>query len=598
MKETIYIDGECMDLEAGKVNVQLIYQSPILLDFQQIVSNRTTQVSLPATTYNLRAIGYTGTQAVSDFAYRYHTVIYKRDGLQLLKGNATLLSIGKGSITMCFTWGNVTAIKSLFDLKLRNLGGANEVYSAYPPNDALNPNNVIEVNYGGGRKGVGVRVADVLTRIENECGVTGLSELADANEDGSLKYALALTTRNGNLQTRYLQGTNLGLLATSNWQANLDYVTALTVRGGSDPHQYMDSYGVMDLSASNKVLVHAGGWFRINFGYNFSQPATPIGLRLLYYRNDATGWNINRSYLLCEATPAGAQAYDFIVNHDVTYDCSTWDACCLCVLWDTVAQAATPQVIVSECECNIIPDPDKEDEVIYGSSLANTYPVFFNLPDMSCGQFVKNLLWLHGAFAYSKDGRELQIVTFNDIMGNKAQAVDWTNKLKGMPTERQFRLDGTAQQNLFRYAEADYYDNTQYQGVLETEDETIDNETEYCKSDFAITPGNLIPAWTNNDGQWDYTEYPCAIIVSSGARKGKYYTMQDWRNILASYYEQYAEIIQRPVQIKATVILTTLDLHTLDLTVPVYLKQTGHYYLIRKLSVKGASEAEVELIKI
>lgn len=596
MTEEIYIDGVLMDMDAGKTNVQLLFQSPLLTDFQKVTSNRTSSVTLPLTQHNLEAIGYLGTQTESDYPYRKHSVVYKRDGVQLLAGFATLLSVGASTLTFCFTWGNVKAMETLFATSLRELGGANEEYSVYPPNNALNPSHVIEVNYGGGRKGVGVKVADVLTRIESKCGVTGLAELADANEDGSLKYALALTTRNGDTQTRGLQGISLGYpMGLANWEASTgNWFTTLRQLGGNDPHGWMDSNGIVDTSGAEKVRIHMEGSFAVLI--TTSTPWTPIGLRLLY--NTGDGWYIAHSIMLQEARAISTNTYAIDIEYDETFDASRWEACCLCVMYDSV-QAGTATIAHSLMGANdIILDPDKEDDVMYNIGMLNTYPVYRNLPDMTCGQFVKNLLWLHGAFAYSRDGRELQIVTFNDIMERKAQAVDWTDKLNGRPTERQYRLDGTAQRNLFRYAEADYYDNTQYQGVLETEDETIGEETEYCKSDFGIAPGNLIPAWTNNDGQWDYTEYPCAIIVTSGARKGKYYTMQDWSNILGSYYEQYAKIVRRPVALKGQFVLTTYDLYALDLTTPVYLRQTGRYYLIRSLTAKGGGLADVELIQI
>ncbi len=596
MTEEIYIDGSLMDADAGRTNVQLLFQSPILTDFQSITSNRTSSVTLPLTQHNLAAIGYLGTQADSVYPYRKHSVVYKRDGVQLLSGIATLLSVGSSTLSFCFTWGNVQALETLFATSLRELGGANEEYSVYPPNNALNPSHVIEVNYGGGRKGVGVKVADVLTRIESKCGVTGLAGLADANEDGSLEYALALTTRNGDTHTRALQGVSLGYpMGLSNWEASTgNWFTALKQLGGSDPHGWMNSNGIVDTSGAEKVRIHMEGSFA--FMIMTSTPYTPIGLRLLY--NTGDGWYIAHSTMLQEATPISSNTYEVDIDYDETFDASGWEACCLCVMYDSV-QAGVNVITSSLMSVNdIILDPDKEDDVMYNIGTLNTYPVYRNLPDMTCGQFVKNLLWLHGAFAYSKDGRELQIVTFNDIMERKAQAVDWTDKFNGRPTERQYRLEGTAQRNLFRYAEADYYDNTQYQGELETEDETIAEETEYCKSDFAIAPGNLIPAWTNNDGQWDYTEYPCCIIVTPGIRKGKYYTLQDWRNILIRYYEQYAKIVRRPVVLKGAFILSTYDLYALDLITPVYLRQTGHYYLIRTITTKGGGLADVELIQI
>lgn len=595
MTEQIYIDGALLELDRSRVNVQLIYQSPVLVDFQQIVSNRTTQVTLPRTSRNMAAIGYTGTQAVSDYAYRRHKVVYKRDGVQLLRGIATLLAIKADGIAMCFTWGNVEALAQLFETGLRDLGADGEQYCILPPNNALNPDNVIQVDYGGGRRGVGVKVSQLLTKIEQKCGVSGLTDLCYADQARTLEYMLALTTRNGDTRTRELQGVSLGYpMALVTWEATAgNWFTTLKVQGGSDPHGWMDGYGIVDVTGDEKVRVHMEG--TILFQQATATPYAPVALRLMF--NTGTGWFIGNSIVIAEAESQGANQYSITADYDETLDVTRWEAICLCVMYDSLNLPAT--IIDNPMAANdIILNPEQGDEVLYGIGALNTYPIYANLPDITCGQFVKNLLWLHGAFAYSKDGRQVQFLSFNDIAQNKAQAVDWTKKVSGKVSEMQFRLDGTGQHNIFRYAEADYYDNTQYQGVLVTDDETIEKEKEYCRCDMAIAPRNVIPAWKTTDGEWDYTEYPCVIIVSSGQRLGKYYTMQDWDNILNTYYGEYAEMIRRPVVVKANVVLTTYDMFTLDMTVPVYLKQTGHYYLIRKLSVKGGAECDVELIKI
>ena len=141
----------------------------------------------------------------------------------------------------------------------------------------------------------------------------------------------------------------------------------------------------------------------------------------------------------------------------------------------------------------LIPDPDQPEDVIYGTGL-NAYPVALNLPDMSCGQFIKNLLWLRGEFAFSQDGKTFEFATFNELDANKANALDWTDKMITLqPKQRETKLDGTARKNYFRCAEADWYDTGQYQGILTVDDETIEAETEYCKCDFALAPNNKIP---------------------------------------------------------------------------------------------------------
>jgi hypothetical protein len=109
--------------------------------------------------------------------------------------------------------------------------------------------------------------------------------------------------------------------------------------------------------------------------------------------------------------------------------------------------------------------------------------------------------------------------------------------------------------------------------------------------------------WTLNDGEWDYNGdgQPVRILISEGGLRllhARYDEQLRWQWILDNRYRPYADIIRRPVVLKAEFVLTTYDLFSLDMTIPVYLKQTGHYYLIRKLTTKSGGVADAELIKI
>ena len=599
MTEEIYIDGTLMDLDAGKTNVQMIYQSPVMMDFQSVVSNRTTNVTLPLTQNNLKAIGYVGTQVDSDFPYRKHSVIYKRDGVQLLTGIATLLSIKARTITFCFTWGNVKAMEGLFSTNLRELTTLLLPYCDYP-SSYIN-NMMLHIQYGGGRKGVGVAVKDVLAAIETQCGVTGIQTLADT-EDG-WQYALALTGRNGDTRTRELQGAVYGVPTARTWEvAYLYYLTTLVGDGDSDPHGYLNEYGIMDVSGVSTLRVRMEGTLdNLQYGTTFKQQTMKL------VGDDGNGWDYDNGVTIAVPTVVGQQGginiMRYTCNYDQTIDVSGYERVCIAITAD-VGNYNPGLSNVNMTYAVLIPNPDQPEEVIYGTGLP-AYPVALNLPDMTCGEFIKNMLWIQAKFAYSQNGKDFQIISFNQLQANKSVARDWTEKMITLyPTERQTKLEGTAQKNFFRWAEADDYDNTQYEGVLETEDETIEQEREYCKSAFALSPTNRIPVWTLNDGEWDYNGdgQPVRILISEGGLlfllHARYDEQLRWQWILDNRYRPYADIIRRPVVLKAEFVLTTYDLFSLDMTIPVYLRQTGHYYLIRKLTTKSGGVADAELIKI
>lgn len=604
MTEEIYIDGTLMDLDAGKTNVQLIYQSPVLTDFQSVVSNRTTNVTLPLTQNNLQAIGYVGSQVDDDFPYKKHDVIYKRDGVQLLTGIATLLSIKARTITFCFTWGNVKAMESLFNTSLRELTALGRC--RYPATLTDSSHGIPFVDFGGGRSGVGVKVEDMLTAIQNKCGVTGLMDLCKPHASGDQRYWLALTSRNGDTTTRRYQGVVYGTPRAKMWQVSDNfYITTLYAgTNGTDPHGTMTGYGIIDVAGANTLKLTIDGTFdRYQYGTTFQKNE----MRLAFMTAD--GWDYDNGTLLCTpvvvSTQGGVNIYRYAIDAEFTIDVSNYEKVAIAINAD-IGNYDPTLSNVNVSQYRAVLDPTDDEDCLYNAISQNVYPVYLNLPEISCGQFIKNLLWLRGEFAYSQNGKDFQIISFNQLQANKSVARDWTDKMTTLyPTERQTKLDGTAQKNYFRYAEADYYDNTQYQGVLNTQDETIDAEAEYCKSDFAICPDNKIPVWTINDeGEWDFSgdtippsllySYPVLVVF----RHTGYNSKLKWSSRLSEWYNQYAKIIRKPVVLKAEFVLTTYDLFTLDMTIPVYLKQTGHYYLIRKLTTKSGGVADAELIQL
>ena len=65
----------------------------------------------------------------------------------------------------------------------------------------------------------------------------------------------------------------------------------------------------------------------------------------------------------------------------------------------------------------------------------------------------------------------------------------------------------------------------------------------------------------------------------------------------ATYYAELQEVVRVPVILTLHVRLHELDLATLDLRRPVYLRQYGHYYSIIKVQTSG-DVCKVELIQI
>lgn len=600
MTEEILINGVALDIDASFKGIQMVFQSPYLTDFSSIVSNRTNSVTFPATNHNKMIIGCASLQQDSDFAYRKHRAVYRRDGVQMFDGKATLLSVTDKNIQMCFTWGNTDAFQTLFDTNLQELDLGRCKY----PAGVLTTNSIPLVKFGGGRSGVGVSVLSILNAIEAKCGVSGLSNLAHLNS--SRNYALALTTRNGDTTTRAKQGLVFGTLGAKSIASGTFYGRSVlkNASGGTDPHHIMDSDGMIAVEGYTSLHINLKGTFRMT-----KRVSTDFDHDMLLVRVNQNG-NYSTSRL-CTGTIISTSSSTYVVeyspNIDADYGMGNDVQYCFIQLFnDTLGGSGFEPTLsnISMTAKTIVPDSNEGEEVMYDTGIADVYPVGLNLPNMSCGQFIKNLLWLHGGFAFSLDGKTFEFASFSDLTSNKENALDWTDKMITVqPKERQTKLD-TARKNYFRYKEADWYDNSKYQGVLRTDDETIDEEKEYCKSDFALIPQNEIPVWSlNDDNEWDFAGDNLPPILVAGYTgvvviTACYNSAQRWSNLLSRFYVEYAAMIQHPVIIKADFLITTADINALDMRIPVYLKQTGRYYAIRKLTTKNAKVAEAELIEL
>lgn len=70
--------------------------------------------------------------------------------------------------------------------------------------------------------------------------------------------------------------------------------------------------------------------------------------------------------------------------------------------------------------------------------------------------------------------------------------------------------------------------------------------------------------------------------------------------LLDTYYKDYFELLENPKLLKCLVDLNPIDIHNLDLNVPVYLSQYNSYFYVNKIEeyTAGSESTRVELIKL
>lgn len=624
MRDQIFIDGEELDLNAGFKGVQLVFQSPYLTELKSITGNRTTTITLPATGRNLRLLGHSGSQAVSLFPYRYHRAVYLHDGVQMFSGRATLLSVGQDTVSVVLTWGSVESFTALFDMGLRELAGDAEQYirlGSVTASENRYYSRVVDYGIIPRQPVPVLPVPDILRRIEQVTGVSGLSNIAPWKRLG-----VQLMTLRGTPYTRDLQAMRLGGITVVRGVYDIrDYSVRIGpgIDGQDTASAWDEATGTIYTGGAEQVRILLSGSIIFEVRYqNTNDPVFTPGLYLTRYDSpDALtpdeAVKIGTVTLVdsgpVPTTPLYYRRYQLIAAIDTTVPVggSPYVGLELLRLNQPGYTAAVSVLVLGQSFSmgQITFDPGTDEEVRYATGL-QAYPLWYNLPDLTVGQFIKNLMLMYGLFAYTDGGTALRFTSFDSLYAARSRARDWTwrvNLHRDRAKEKTFAIDGYARKNWLRYKEDDDIPAGQYDGFMACNNDTLEGEATLFESDFTLPRANSIPMWTDEDGELRFQGdglTPRLLYDLSGAAEAVtaehmgFSEELTWPVLIRKNYTRYARLIERPVVIKVQVILDMAELTRLDLTVPVYLHQTGRYYAIRKLTVQGGIEGEAELIEL
>lgn len=613
MTEQIYINGYLMDQNEGK-SISLVFQSPYFTDIDSIVSNRTSSVELPKTANNLAAIDYahlTSTDGL--FEYNKHKVIYKRDGVQLFSGTATLLSVTPTSLKFSFVWGNVSVFKSLLDAKLRDLQTDAEadyvIYGMEGVNASANKDyfpdewksyNKWGDNCIGGSIQPIMPVSKIMDRIKSKFGVdisfSSGKQLFD-------NYYIPLTYRNADDKGRIQQGVKFNGSGTKS-QKSQDvsgyglYYTRLTSVVAGD---FYNENGIIDTSDFGQIKV------KFCKGFSISRPRTQSWSAGFFVGtvNDSGQYYQRIKSPKYTRTSDASGNYVYTITEDCIITLDKQYSNIVIAISDSGGEAKTPEILATS-EIYVYDGALEELEFGKGS----LYPLYSNLPDWSVSQLIKNLMKLEGVFAYSSDDKTIHFTTIGDLYSNRKVALDWSDKLMDIdngPTERSTSFNNLAKKNWCKYAEDDFV-APHFDGYIRFNGVDIEEENDLITLDFAPTQNNvdnqdIIECWSKQGEdatEWnEVTPRILHLTYSKDAdKKVVSFSGLDWRTILNNRYNNYQNVVEYPRTIKANVRFSLYDLLQLNMAVPIYAKQWGHYYAITKLTTKDKGVAEVELLQL
>lgn len=602
MRDELYIDGAKVDM--GESGVSLEYRSNILTDISKIVSNFSYTVKLPKTKNNLRLIECAHMpSAVSSFPYLPHVGTLLRDGVQIVDGaNVVLMSVSD-TIEIALSWGNATGFSKIIEFE-GNLDGLDYGVDDYIfwRYDISPDEDVPIINYGfrTTEKHVTyhpvVSAKWILDKIQSQFNVNLLfpSDKLDI-----------------------LQSLKIPLLKKEDAQKHVDANrVTLTLSGLNKTDGALRYYQLMfyGLVQSYYIEYYNDGSFISAFKPNFKnlQLNYSIDCSLVYvgsaYKNggyldivDADTGEILDQVNAYEVFDKGNDNYECHFKKDLSLD--PYDK--TIYISTTVSKSGDDSVRMVS---GFITLEAKVSEVGADIGEYNKYFTIPNLPSIKLIDFIKSIAYMLGVFAVPGENNDIHFVSFDSVINNKNNAVDWSSRI--LPNDYgdvarniSYQLNDFTQKNWFRYKEDDDVTGN-YDSFIVVENRALVYERDAVSLPFsacdALGDVASIPLYSyNDDGELEYDSgvNPRIVLYDSETRSCVFYPLR-WEELIQQHYASYQEVVRQPKVVKEQVLLSAPELAVLDLLKPVYIRKYGSYFAIVNVKTKENNISEVELLKI
>lgn len=605
--EKFIINGVTFDQTKGK-SAQMVFQTPLFEDINNIVSNRTNSVDFPLTPNNLRAIGYSHiVQAEGDFIYRKHEAAYYRDDTLVFVGVGYVLGITPTAIKMTFVWGNVSAFQDLMDKSLQELQDGDNpdhytLWGSYADRDPeynwRTDTYIGEVD--NSRQLPMLKVDTILDEIASKRGIT----INKGNLFSDLAIPLLTKYKDAQSNAQNALHITTGSVAPIK-VSNDDYrFVLIPTYQDSDPSRQYIGDGIYDVENADELVVKISAGFTISADM-YSLFADSMGVSV--FACDSDGLNAvnisglngkwKKSYNETSAVLQLVEDVEFRVNvKQYTF------------IYFQLARMKkyTPFPMISGVDFTAINSGNQVDGEIEWN---NIFPLYRNLPDISQGQFIKNLLWLRGLFAYASDNKTIDFVRVDDLYNNLADAWNISDKIilnKGLSDELSPTYGTFARINFMKWKESDEITDN-FNGEMYVDNDTLDKEKTLVTMDFAPIQNGVIPVWSTDDGgqTWEFNSGLAPRIFRFGQPideqgfPSAYFTDEfAFSTIIDRYFGSYQRTILRPKKIKLSMRCDIKDLLNIDMLRPIYIKQLGSYFALLKLTTKDEKVADLELLKL
>lgn len=242
------------------------------------------------------------------------------------------------------------------------------------------------------------------------------------------------------------------------------------------------------------------------------------------------------------------------------------------------------------------------------------FPVEGNLPEIKPIDLIKFLCAVEGLFPVQSSTEDTLILKPVADVFDYSRAVDWSKRLLS-PTDRavaaqgEFTPNGWARHNWWRWKEDDTVVGN-YDGSIDVDDETVDEDRDIFVFPFAATDGNNLPMYTaeaeydadaqqwNVTNKWNKIEPRVLRLIEDVNHDavGDFDLGMD--AVILNHYADLASTMLHPVVITETVRMDDVTFRDVDETKAVYLAQHGAYFALLSLELKSDGTATAKLLKL
>lgn len=682
MTRALYIDDQRVDLPDG-VRFQLTFE---IADFGELKprGSGSNTIKLPKTPRNTSIFENCNfVQVDSKFPYLVHSAYYYEDGW-LIFSDATvyMLAITQTDFEIQCVWGNSNTIRELkgFDMGgVANLGNVNyqPVTYGYIETGMKGIYGNIEAfelaTYRGLRSPFTRGLLNIKQGLDNIPGFSAeyspavlayLDHLYAFPAVSKAKIAYSNVEFSGNISNKFVEYKNQNaLLPTDPTYRKAFFIPIAT------NDRTVTTQGGTPFDGIIAPFTLPGGWYDVSVEVS--------GIELLLYNNsvDGKGKVIGPSVFVIGQVLAGNDNTKYTVETDSSLvmnidedwrgnPSKTYTASkriyiddtevdmgngvsavpqLYCALWPTQYDqggsrsledcyiTATVKITMSAVQALTEVDINMPDETTDGTKNYITVAMNDLLRGTSAYEFITQAVINAGAIFDSKDGKT-RVYTYDDIVNNAAEMLDWSDKLVYIKEENTFNQSGGSQ-NEIKYKPTEYYNgfgDGSYEDPL-AQKLSKDNQTVVENSLFGFNNGmakvstyssvTFIPfvlEKTDKDGNKTYeykdsgwnlvklTDTNAAQLTNiNGTQVKPIYQSKltdgqqpTFGNIRATNWAKCIALNQKYRKAKALFMLSPRDVAELDFKKPVYLRQYAQAYIVTKVDYqRNGSTVEMLLIR-